>query len=72
MDRILISHGNGGKDTQYILQKYIFSRLPENLKKTENGVGLDYPDDGAVIGEIIISTDSYTIDPYFFPGGSIG
>ncbi|EWG06553.1 MAG: hydrogenase expression/formation protein HypE [Candidatus Aramenus sulfurataquae] len=72
MDRILISHGNGGKDTQYILQKYIFSKLPENLKKTENGVGLDYPDDGAVIGEIIISTDSHTIDPYFFPGGSIG
>jgi hydrogenase expression/formation protein HypE len=72
MDRILISHGNGGKDTQNILQKYIFSKLPENLKKTENGVGLDYPDDGAVIGETIISTDSHTIDPYFFPGGSIG
>ncbi|AWR93874.1 hydrogenase expression/formation protein HypE [Acidianus brierleyi] len=75
MDRILISHGNGGKDTQNILQKYIFSKLPEDLKKTNNGLGLDYPDDGAVISsgdKIIVSTDSHTIDPYFFPGGSIG
>lgn len=75
MDRILISHGNGGKDTQNILQKYIFSKLSEDLKKTNNGLGLDYPDDGAVISsgdKIIVSTDSHTIDPYFFPGGSIG
>lgn len=75
VDRILISHGNGGKDTQNILQKYIFSKLPEYLKKTVNGLGLDYPDDGAVIDpedRIIVTTDSHTIEPYFFPGGSIG
>lgn len=77
MDRILISHGNGGRETQNILQKYIFSKLPEDLKKTKDGLGLDYPDDGAVISlssgdKIIVTTDSHTVYPYFFPGGSIG
>ncbi len=73
MDRVLLSHGNGGKDTQNILQKYLFSKLPDSLKRTENGVGIDYPDDGAVIdGKIVVATDSHTVYPYFFPGGSIG
>ncbi|ARM75292.1 hydrogenase expression/formation protein HypE [Acidianus manzaensis] len=73
VDKILLSHGNGGKDTQNILDKYIFSKLPEYLKKTDNGVGLDHPDDGAIVqGKIVIATDSHTINPYFFPGGSIG
>jgi len=40
------------------------------------GVGLDELDDGASIPfgeyEIIISTDSHTIHPIFFPGGDIG
>ncbi|AWR96799.1 hydrogenase expression/formation protein HypE [Acidianus sulfidivorans JP7] len=75
-NNILLSHGNGGKDTQNLLEKIIFSKLPEYLKKTDNGIGLNYPDDGAVISEsktkIIVSTDSHTINPYFFPGGSIG
>ncbi|BDC17875.1 hydrogenase expression/formation protein HypE [Acidianus sp. HS-5] len=77
MDRILLSHGNGGKDTEIILQKFIFSKLPENLKKTDGGLGLNYLDDGAIINfdngnKIVVSTDSHTIYPYFFPGGSIG
>ncbi|BFH74634.1 hydrogenase expression/formation protein HypE [Sulfurisphaera javensis] len=69
---ILISHGNGGKETQQLLQRLIFSKLPSSLKKTIDGVGLDFPDDGAVIGKLVIATDSHTVYPYFFPGGSIG
>jgi len=45
-------------------------------KKVNGGVGLDELDDGASIPfgeyEIIISTDSHTIHPIFFPGGDIG
>ncbi|QIW24039.1 hydrogenase expression/formation protein HypE [Sulfolobus sp. S-194] len=72
-DRILLNHGNGGKDTQLLLQRLIFSKLPLELKRTEDGVGINYPDDGAVINNnIVIATDSHTVYPYFFPGGSIG
>lgn len=45
-------------------------------KKVNGGVGLEDLDDGATIplgeNEIVISTDSHTIDPLFFPGGDIG
>jgi len=45
-------------------------------KQVEDGVGLQDLDDGATIPlgqhEIVVSTDSHTIDPLFFPGGDIG
>lgn len=69
---ILISHGNGGKETHQLLEHLIFSKLPLSLKKTSDGIGLETPDDGAVIGKIVVATDSHTVYPYFFPGGSIG
>lgn len=72
MDKITLAHGNGGKDTQDLLKKYFFSKLPDTLKKTTNGVGIDYPDDGAIIDKVVVATDSHTVNPYFFPGGSIG
>ncbi|EZQ01601.1 hydrogenase assembly protein HupF [Candidatus Acidianus copahuensis] len=72
MDKITIAHGNGGKETQQLLQRYLFSKLPEELKRTPGGVGIDYPDDGALVSNLVISTDSHTVNPYFFPGGSIG
>lgn len=73
--KILLSHGGGGKETAEILQKLVFSRIPEGLKKVGNGVGIDRPDDGAVLdlkGYLIVSVDSYTVKPLFFPGGDIG
>ncbi|MGB9729677.1 MAG: hydrogenase expression/formation protein HypE [Thermoprotei archaeon] len=76
MDTILISHGNGGRETQHLLQQIIFSKVPEQLKQTIGGIGINYPDDGAVINlkgdKLIITTDSYTVNPIFFPGGDIG
>ncbi len=45
-------------------------------KRVNGGIGLEELDDGATIplgeSEIVISTDSHTIDPLFFPGGDIG
>ncbi len=45
-------------------------------KQVEDGVGLQDLDDGATIPlgdyEVVVSTDSHTIDPLFFPGGDIG
>lgn len=45
-------------------------------KRVNGGVGLEDLDDGASIPlgeyEVVISTDSHTIHPIFFPGGDIG
>jgi len=60
------------------MQGLISDIILGNIKnKTVNGgVGLAELDDGATIplgeNEIVISTDSHTIDPLFFPGGDIG
>lgn len=60
------------------MQSLISGIILENIKnkKVNGGVGLDELDDGATIPlgehEIVISTDSHTIDPIFFPGGDIG
>ncbi len=73
--RILLSHGGGGKETAEILQRLVLSRVPEELKRVGDGVGIDRLDDGAVLdlrGHLVVSIDSYTVKPLFFPGGDIG
>lgn len=62
---------------ELLLAKLIFNRVEERLKRVEGGVGIDFPDDGAAIpmGDgryLVVSIDSYTVNPPFFPGGDIG
>jgi hydrogenase expression/formation protein HypE len=49
---------------------------PFKINRYENGVGLPEADDGATIPlgeyEVVVSTDSHTVTPLFFPGGDIG
>ncbi|MGP8023834.1 MAG: hydrogenase expression/formation protein HypE [Methanobacterium sp.] len=72
--KIGMSHGAGGEIMQDLISDIILGNIKN--KKVDGGVGLDELDDGASIPfgeyEIIISTDSHTIHPIFFPGGDIG
>ncbi len=74
--RVNLSHGAGGKATQDMVQKLILSLLDEDMKRVEGGVGTDELDDGATLpaGEnhLVMSVDSYTVNPPFFPGGNLG
>lgn len=77
LSRISLAHGSGGVETYELLRKLVFSRVPDSLKKVLSGVGLDELEDGAVIplqsGQyMVISIDSYIVNPPFFPGGDIG
>jgi len=66
-DFISMSYGNGGKKTSKLIEEMILPILG-NEKLSELG-------DGALLNvskEIAFSTDSFVIDPYFFPGGDIG
>ncbi|MBC2709842.1 MAG: hydrogenase expression/formation protein HypE [Desulfosarcina sp.] len=67
-DMILLDHGSGGK---------ISHRLTANLLLPAfDNPALAMLDDGATLnvagGRIAFSTDTYVVDPIFFPGGSIG
>ncbi|MCE5213904.1 MAG: hydrogenase expression/formation protein HypE [Methanobacterium sp.] len=72
--KINMSHGAGGEIMQSLISEIILGNIKN--KKVNDGVGLDELDDGATIPlgeyEVVISTDSHTIDPIFFPGGDIG
>jgi hydrogenase expression/formation protein HypE len=65
-DRILLAHGSGGK----LMHDLIKSFMP----RLSNPI-LDRMDDSAVFeikGRMAFTTDSYTVQPLFFPGGDIG
>jgi hydrogenase expression/formation protein HypE len=72
--KIGMSHGAGGEIMQGLISDIILKNISN--KQVEGGVGLQDLDDGASIPlgdyEIVVSTDSHTIDPLFFPGGDIG
>jgi hydrogenase expression/formation protein HypE len=67
-DRILLSHGSGGKLTHDLIER-LFVAIFDNPM-------LDKQDDQAIVevpkGRLSFTTDSYVVDPIFFPGGDIG
>ena len=74
---ITLAHGSGGIESIRLLQKLLISKVEDPLKKVKGGIGIDVLDDGAAIpladgNYIIVSTDAYTVNPIFFPGGNIG
>jgi hydrogenase expression/formation protein HypE len=65
-DKILLAHGSGGKLSHDLIKSF----LPD----LSNPI-LDQLDDSAVFalsGRLAFTTDSYTVNPIFFPGGDIG
>jgi hydrogenase expression/formation protein HypE len=65
-DKILLAHGSGGK----LMHDLIESFMPELANPI-----LERMDDSAVFdlsGRLAFTTDSYTVNPIFFPGGDIG
>jgi hydrogenase expression/formation protein HypE len=65
---VLLAHGGGGKLTQQLIQKMFVSQFDNELLAPLH--------DGAVIPlgalRLAFSTDTYVVDPIFFPGGDIG
>ena len=68
MDEIItLDYGSGGKKTSRLIEKMIVPAL-ENPALSALG-------DGAVLqggDTLVFSTDSFVVDPIFFPGGDIG
>jgi len=66
--KILLSHGNGGRMMHNLIENLF-------LKHFSNTI-LDEQTDAAILTagshEIAFTTDSFVIDPIFFPGGNIG
>lgn len=65
---ILLGHGSGGRLSHQLLDELIVPIL--------SGIGPREQNDAAVLvhngGRVAFTTDSYVVDPIFFPGGNIG
>ncbi len=66
-DRILLAHGSGSKLSHDLIEKILTPPI--------NNAILSRMDDSAVFelsGKLAFTTDSYVVNPIFFPGGNIG
>lgn len=67
-DKILLDHGSGGKISHHMTTDLLLPVFDNPILAQLN--------DGAIFElegkRVAFSTDSYTVDPIFFPGGNIG
>jgi hydrogenase expression/formation protein HypE len=67
-DKILLDHGSGGKASHQLIS--------ETVLPVFNNAILAALDDGAIVDiggkRLAFSTDTFVVDPIFFPGGCIG
>ena len=67
-DKVMLAHGGGGSLSNKLIEKMFFSEFDNDY--------LNKMHDGAVFqtqkGRMAFSTDSFVIQPLFFPGGNIG
>jgi len=72
-EKISLAHGAGGAAMMKLITDVVLKEL--SLKRA-GSVGLDELDDGAtlIVGDktLVLTTDSHTVKPLFFPGGDIG
>ena len=68
LDKILLDHGSGGKISHRMTKDMLLPVFDNAILAALN--------DGAIFEleglRLAFSTDSYTVDPIFFPGGNIG
>ncbi len=70
-----MDHGSGGLASQDLIKVFLQRLNNPALNELEDCAILNLPtayDRGRTSGRLAFSTDSYVVDPIFFPGGNIG
>jgi len=66
-EKVLLDYGSGGRASQRLISRLFLGNLGnDELNRLNDAAEL------AVSGRVAMSTDSFTVDPIFFPGGNIG
>ncbi len=66
-EKVLLDYGSGGRASQRLISQLFLGNLGnDELNRLNDAAEL------AVSGRVAMSTDSFTVDPIFFPGGNIG
>ena len=65
--KLLLDYGSGGKASQRLISEMFLKYLGnDRLNRLDDAAFLE------ISGPISMSTDTFTVDPLFFPGGDIG
>lgn len=65
---VTMAHGSGGKHTSQLIENIFLPAFANpQLALLHDGAALDLPHN-----KIVMTTDSYVVQPIFFPGGDIG
>jgi hydrogenase expression/formation protein HypE len=68
MTRITLAHGNGGRLMRQLINDVFTAELGNPILDTQVDASALPP----IEGELMMSTDSFTVNPLEFPGGNIG
>ena len=72
-DFITMAHGNGGATMQELIRDYFVEAFDNPiLSQGEDQARIALQEMNTLGGTLAFSTDSFVIDPIFFPGGDIG
>ena len=66
-DILLLDHGSGGRASARLIRELFMSAFDNPILAAMNDAALL-----DISGPLAMSTDTYTVDPMFFPGGDIG
>jgi hydrogenase expression/formation protein HypE len=67
-DTIQLAHGSGGRLSADLIDRLFLPRFGNDiLNRLEDQAVLEFP-----AGRLAFTTDSFVVDPIFFPGGNIG
>ena len=67
-ETIQLAHGSGGRLSAELVSRFFLPRFAnETLNRLEDQAVVDFPQ-----GRLALTTDSFVVDPLFFPGGDIG
>lgn len=70
---VTMAHGSGGRAMQQMIEQMFLSAFDNPwLNEREDGARLSIASLSAQGDRLAFTTDSYVIDPIFFPGGNIG
>ena len=72
VERINLSHGGGGKAMRDLIDDVFVSAFGESLGALEDQARMPLAALSRHGDRLAFTTDSYVVDPLFFPGGDIG
>jgi hydrogenase expression/formation protein HypE len=72
MDRILLAHGSGGRQSHDLISGLFMEAFGNELLDPLDDAALLFAGSGGVRSPLAFTTDGYVVKPRFFPGGDIG